>query len=45
VGLPSKAELGRVEVEIMVEGKGGKRMKRMISKGIGAGGGFLNNPG
>jgi hypothetical protein len=45
VGLPSKAELGRVEVEIMVEGKGGKRMKMMISKGKGDGGGFLRIEG
>ena len=45
VGLPSKAELGRVEVEIMVEGKGGKRMKMMLSKGKGDGGGFLRIEG
>ena len=35
MGVPSKAELGRTEVEIVVEGKEGKKVKMVVSKGRG----------
>ncbi len=35
MGVPSKAELGRTEVEIVVEGKEGKKVKMVVSKGKG----------
>ena len=35
MGIPSKAELGRTEVEIVVEGKEGKKVKMVVSKGKG----------
>jgi hypothetical protein len=38
MGLPSKTELGKSEVEIVLEGKGEKKLKMVVSKGRGDGG-------
>ena len=35
MGVPSKAEIGRTEVEIIAEGKEGKKVKMVVSKGKG----------
>ena len=44
-GLPSKAELGKSEVEIVLEGKGEKKLKMVVSKGKGDGGSVVRLEG
>jgi hypothetical protein len=44
-GLPSKAELGKSEVEIVLEGKGDKKLKMVVSKGKGDGGSVVRLEG
>ena len=44
-GLPSKAELGKSEVEIVLEGKGDKKLKMVVSKGKGEGGSVVRLEG
>ncbi|NBS06644.1 MAG: DUF4340 domain-containing protein [Verrucomicrobia bacterium] len=44
-GVPSKAELGKSEVEIVLEGKGDKRLKLTVSKGKGDGGAVVRLEG
>ena len=44
-GLPNKAELGKPEVEIVLEGKGEKKLRMVVSKGKGDGGSVVRLEG
>jgi hypothetical protein len=44
-GLPNKADWGKSEVEILLEGKGEKKLRMVVSKGKGDGGSIVRLEG